>query len=1299
MSRKVWKLGKFDKGINSHTDPKDIKDNEWAELEDVNVSKVGVARMLGRPMPDSKIHTTNVGDLISGKGLYRFNSDNSYMPSQPNTSYHELTNTLDGGVSETFSGEKSHAEFSIISAVWAFHTRVTTGTTKFQLYIGSTPITDEFEVIKTGTGEDFDMTMTPGYNNDHGPGETYEQAKQEVNVMRDGLPSSEHWSVDLDNIEDIRVGHQEEDPQNVGFLNRILVPKDFQEYAERSYKTNNSSAGYQTYDWFTNGAETPATSNGDPLFLPRSDQFWRWEEYSHLSDRRLIYDATWNNSTRRPNGDIPDDMAAYPNTLNDGASGVKTYMTGFYKWDGYYSSINEQFGCWGDNALYDFMQPETYIRDSRFVVPVFQNYYAAGHGSSSQTIYCDYYKASTLFMSRLIKAINDYNGGDADDRFWAEFGSAKNAENPTWDSYNTTSYSSRWDYNPRNTSLLKDYIFLEAREYGTITGDIKGKFTYVEADGSGSAGFRTEVVHLLDHHDRYGVTELGQAVDGVEPYIPNNGIYVSDENVSDSTGGGAMVIGPDTRLSIGAAADQKETWKLTLRGYPQSGSTIILTFTDFGSSLLSVVGQDSITIHMVANFDTNEDFANSLKTTIHALSGFSVTASAVADSVTASDVNPGYYILIESSTAGQAHQFGIKVEWINTNAPLSLASIGVEDEQLCLVSKTGNAILHTEGNETLLKTDFRLFSEFSSSWINRFNNSNLPAVGITENNSNKYLNWFYTATKNNDPLFYDEGNILRIIETNFELLKEIEHIAEVNNLSDGISNGPNGYMAANPAQWIGYKDTNSHFGDAYNYSYTTDIVGFFIGKQAKVWTFTENDTGSGIFGLSQTLDDADALAGAADVISANDALMKIYMVKGTSGGLDWTGHIKVYAVACYDDGSESLPGHYFETAAVSGAGYFDSEENVNTLKMRILFRPANDEFKKCFPDIRIEGIRLYYTHSEENHSTFWNLGKFDFNRGFIKASTIDTTDNSSGNEDKFSWTTADVAGLNSNAGSEFNLTVHDGSGYEIEYTEMPKTEAFEDINGFSSQNKTLHVDYKTACIAGRRTFVGNIRVWNGTNYEYYNDRMVVSPINALDTFPYPDNILDLDISDGDEIIALTSYEDKVIQFKKRICYILNISTGIASEFFIEERHKWKGILDKNHFCVTDNGIFWFNERGAWIYNGEEIKDLFILGDEEESQQVLDRDDWNDFVSKDSLVGYNAFTREIIIVKNHTHTNKGDSDCFVFSLIVNSWTKGIKRFFSAKDKSMTNFQNTGSLGKLSYFMEEVPNSHEANQEIR
>ena len=203
--------------------------------------------------------------------------------------------------------------------------------------------------------------------------------------------------------------------------------------------------------------------------------------------------------------------------------------------------------------------------------------------------------------------------------------------------------------------------------------------------------------------------------------------------------------------------------------------------------------------------------------------------------------------------------------------------------------------------------------------------------------------------------------------------------------------------------------------------------------------------------------------------------------------------------------------------------------------------------------------------------------------------------------------------------------------------------------------------------------------------------MIVSPVNALDTFPYPDNILDLDISDGDEIVALTSYGDKVIQYKKKVAYILNISTGIAAEFFIEERHKWKGILNKNHFCVTDDGIFWVNDRGAWIYDGGELKDLFILEDSESSQQKIDRDEWKSFVTKDSLVGYDAVTRDIFIIKNHTYTEAGDSDCYIFSLIVNSWTKGIKKFYNGDNKSITNLESTGTSGKLSFLSEETPNS--------
>ena len=98
------------------------------------------------------------------------------------------------------------------------------------------------------------------------------------------------------------------------------------------------------------------------------------------------------------------------------------------------------------------------------------------------------------------------------------------------------------------------------------------------------------------------------------------------------------------------------------------------------------------------------------------------------------------------------------------------------------------------------------------------------------------------------------------------------------------------------------------------------------------------------------------------------------MEKGTSGGLDWTGNIKVYLVACYDDGSESLPGHYFNTfAGTTSANYFGDVGGGSTLKMEVIFKPQSVSGLKCFDDERINGARLYYTHSEEGFETFWSL--------------------------------------------------------------------------------------------------------------------------------------------------------------------------------------------------------------------------------------------------------------------------------------------------------------------------------------
>ena len=192
---------------------------------------------------------------------------------------------------------------------------------------------------------------------------------------------------------------------------------------------------------------------------------------------------------------------------------------------------------------------------------------------------------------------------------------------------------------------------------------------------------------------------------------------------------------------------------------------------------------------------------------------------------------------------------------------------------------------------------------------------------------------------------------------------------------------------------------------------------------------------------------------------------------------------KLYAVACYDDGSESLPGHKFDTDLTFGDT--SGAEDGDTLRIQMQFKPTDTNGKRLFDDERINGVRLYYTDSEENHSTFWNLGKFDFNLGFIKALTVNTLDDTTGNEDGYPW----IAYGNS------SLSVTGESGNEIassdyiEYLEMPKTEAYEDINGHSPFVDTISVEYKAVCIAARRTFVGNLRIWNGSSYEYYNDRI------------------------------------------------------------------------------------------------------------------------------------------------------------------------------------------------------------------
>ena len=213
--------------------------------------------------------------------------------------------------------------------------------------------------------------------------------------------------------------------------------------------------------------------------------------------------------------------------------------------------------------------------------------------------------------------------------------------------------------------------------------------------------------------------------------------------------------------------------------------------------------------------------------------------------------------------------------------------------------------------------------------------------------------------------------------------------------------------------------------------------------------------------------------------------------------------------------------------------------------------------------------------------------------------------------------------------------------------------------------------------------------------------MVVSPVNLLDTFPYPSNVLDLDISDGDEIIALKSIGDKVLQFKTNMMYVINISTSIPSEFFVEERNKYKGCDSPNHIVETLDGIFWFNKNGVYFYDGTDVKDLIMNADEDSPQRRIDTTIWSQFINthisglvsngtSTAVAAFNPKSKEIIIVKSNVQLEKSHGDCYIYSLVTDSWTRGRGKFYTGglpdNPVYLTNFVNLGDDGDL-YFMYE------------
>jgi len=222
-------------------------------------------------------------------------------------------------------------------------------------------------------------------------------------------------------------------------------------------------------------------------------------------------------------------------------------------------------------------------------------------------------------------------------------------------------------------------------------------------------------------------------------------------------------------------------------------------------------------------------------------------------------------------------------------------------------------------------------------------------------------------------------------------------------------------------------------------------------------------------------------------------------------------------------------------------------------------------------------------------------------------------------------------------GKQYLIRPHKRSTYEIE-TGVPEDE------------EVTMMRWKTSAVANRRLYVGNILVGYPDGREVrMGDTMIKSVVNKFDLLPLSQKI-DVVVQDGDEIVKIIEYADRILQFKKKTLYIVNIS---QDEEFLEGSYEGKGVPTKSAVTKTDYGIAWVNRHGCYLYNGRTIIDLM---NNKRGKRVIGSREWRGFINENSdtpcSVGYSQSGKILVVDGNSDETSFVNA--YVYDFKVGSW---------------------------------------------
>lgn len=351
----------------------------------------------------------------------------------------------------------------------------------------------------------------------------------------------------------------------------------------------------------------------------------------------------------------------------------------------------------------------------------------------------------------------------------------------------------------------------------------------------------------------------------------------------------------------------------------------------------------------------------------------------------------------------------------------------------------------------------------------------------------------------------------------------------------------------------------------------------------------------------------------------------------------------------YDESKqESLPFQFTDTDTSYNFNKINIVGNPILFNFDIYCSPYNIAGSPSYSlNKRISGSRLYYKKEEDDN--YYLIGELDIDNNTTSSQGFKWFPESNKPSYVFQNTSNTTGGILSK--SAIVKAINPESSNVVD--------TFKSLNGYDSNISSIEAKYKTAVVHGRRVYIGNIK----QDSIIHSDRMIKSRVNKFDIFPSGRGVVDVAIRDGESIIKLEAFADRILQFKQKSLYVINVSESID---FLEDVYRNKGCEKDYHVSKTDYGITWFNKFGVYLFDGKNVLNLL----EKDGIRLISESDWETFIvdtndtdMSEAHIAYIPKRRQILI-KNQT------TDILLYDLVLRAWTKGIDRI--SFTTNMTNF---------------------------